>query len=200
MLENSFIKLDNAKKFLNKFPIDVIFLDIEMPKNNGIVFYKSLNKSVKVIFTTAYSEYAVEGFNLNATDYLLKPFSLERFQEAVKRIQHSVYLETNHTQENTHLSIRADYKLHNIPINDILYIEAMDDYVKIHLSNNERLVARSTMKNILNKLPKSLFVRIHKSYIIPVKKVKTLHAQEVDMGFITLPVGNSYKKELNHFF
>lgn len=200
MLENSFTKLDNAKKFLNKFPIDVIFLDIEMPKNNGIVFYKSLNKSVKVIFTTAYSEYAVEGFNLNATDYLLKPFSLERFQEAVKRIQHSVYLETNHTQENTHLSIRADYKLHNIPINDILYIEAMDDYVKIHLSNNERLVARSTMKNILNKLPKSLFVRIHKSYIIPVKKVKTLYAQEVDMGFITLPVGNSYKKELNHFF
>ncbi len=195
-LEKTFSNLTNAKKYLNKFPIDVVFLDIEMPKINGIDFYKSLNHDVKVIFTTAYNHYAVEGFNLNATDYLLKPFSLERFTESVERIEKTKIIETNNPHENTHLAIRADYKLYRIPLEDILYIEAMDDYVKIHVQNKKTIVARSTMKGILEKLPENLFIRIHKSYITPIASIKQINTNEVHLNYIHLPIGNSYKKAL----
>ncbi|WP_053975466.1 LytR/AlgR family response regulator transcription factor [Mangrovimonas xylaniphaga] len=195
-LEKTFSNLTNAKKYINKFPVDVIFLDIEMPNINGIDFYASLTKPVKVIFTTAYDEYAVEGFNLNATDYLLKPFSLERFTEAVSRVQKSLELEQAHENANPLLSIRADYKLHRIPIQDILYLEAMDDYVKIHIQDKKSLVTRSTMKGILEKLPKAQFARIHKSYIVPLHNIKSIASQEVDLGYTKLPIGNSYKQNL----
>lgn len=195
-LEKTFSNLTNAKKYINKFPVDVIFLDIEMPNINGIDFYASLTKPVKVIFTTAYDEYAVEGFNLNATDYLLKPFSLERFSEAVSRVQKSLELERTHENANPLLSIRADYKLHRIPIQDILYLEAMDDYVKIHIQDQKSLVTRSTMKGILEKLPKAQFARIHKSYIVPLHNVKSIASQEIDLGYAKLPIGSSYKQNL----
>ncbi|MFD0988572.1 LytR/AlgR family response regulator transcription factor [Mariniflexile jejuense] len=194
-LLKTFSNLSNAKKYLNKFPVDVVFLDIEMPNINGIDFYKSLNKNIKVIFTTAYDQYAVEGFNLNAIDYLLKPFSIERFTESVGRIEKIKHIDNN-TQENTHLSIRADYKLHRIPFETILYIEAMDDYVKIYIQDEKTIVARATMKGVLEKLPKNIFVRIHKSYIIPISNIKQVNSYEVNLNYILLPIGNSYKKEL----
>ncbi|WP_053992281.1 LytTR family DNA-binding domain-containing protein [Mangrovimonas sp. TPBH4] len=196
-LERTFTNLTNAKKYINKFPVDVIFLDIEMPNINGIDFYASLGKPVKVIFTTAYDEYAVEGFNLNATDYLLKPFSLERFTEAVSRAKKSIDLERSQENTTSILSIRADYKLHRIPIGQILYLEAMDDYVKIHIQDQKSLVTRSTMKGILEKLPKTQFARIHKSYIVPLHNIKSIGAQELDLGYAKLPIGNSYKKNLD---
>jgi len=195
-LEKTFTNLSNAKKYLNKFPIDVVFLDIEMPNINGIDFYKSLNQDLKVIFTTAYDQYAVEGFNVNATDYLLKPFSQERFAESVSRVEKAKVSETNNVQENTHLAIRADYKLHRIPLENILYIEAMDDYVKVHIQNEKTIVARSTMKGVLEKLPEHLFVRVHKSYIVPIANIKQIDTNEINLDYIHLPIGNSYKKDL----
>ncbi len=195
-LEKTFTNLQNAKKYLNKFPVDVVFLDIEMPKTNGIDFYRSLSQEVKVVFTTAFDQYAVEGFNVNATDYLLKPFSLERFTEAVDRIKKAKTVETENTAENTHLSIRANYKLNRIPLENILYLEAMDDYVKIHIENEKTIVARATMKGILEKLPASQFVRIHKSYIVPIAKIKNASPTEVTVNNIIFPIGNSYKKML----
>jgi len=173
-LEKTFSNLTNAKKYLNKFPVDVVFLDIEMPKINGIDFYKSLNQNVKVIFTTAYNQYAVDGFNVDAIDYLLKPFSKERFIEAITRIEKIKKLESNNSETNTHLSIRADYKLHRISLANILYFEAMDDYVKIYIKDEKTITTRSTMKAMLQKLPENEFVRIHKSYIIPIKNIKTM--------------------------
>lgn len=198
-LEKTFSNLSNAKKYLNKFPVDVIFLDIEMPTTNGINFYKSLNHDVKVVFTTAHDRYAVEGFNVNAVDYLLKPFSLERFLESVNRIEKLMQIDVNNFQENTHLSIRADYKLHRIPLENIVYIEAMDDYVKIYIEGEKTLVARATMKGILQKLPDNLFIRIHKSYIVPITAIKQITTHEVYLGNIQLPIGNSYKNDLESF-
>lgn len=198
-LEKTFSNLSNAKKYLNKFPVDVIFLDIEMPTTNGINFYKSLNHDVKVVFTTAHDRYAVEGFNVNAVDYLLKPFSLERFLESVNRIEKLMQINVNNFQENTHLSIRADYKLHRIPLENIVYIEAMDDYVKIYIEGEKTLVARATMKGILQKLPDNLFIRIHKSYIIPITAIKQITPSEVYLKNIQLPIGNSYKNDLESF-
>lgn len=195
-LEKTFSNLTNAKKYLNKFPVDVIFLDIEMPKTNGIDFYKSLSEKKVVIFTTAYEQYAIEGFNVNATDYLLKPFSLERFTEAVLRVESLKKLKQNNTEENQYLAIRADYKLHRILYTDILYFEAMDDYVRIHIENQNTITARSTMKAMLAKLPETLFIRIHKSYIIPIRNIKSISSQEIDLGYIKLPLGSTYKQHL----
>ena len=197
-LERSFTNLDNARRYINKFDIDVIFLDIEMPKTNGIDFYSNLNKVVKVIFTTAHSKYAVEGFRVNAIDYLLKPISLNHFKEATDRVSRAIALENKSTKENTHLAIRANYKLYNIDLKSILYIEAMDDYVKIHIENESSVVARSTMKGIIDKLPESQFVRVHKSYIVPINKIKTVQTQTLNLLDVEIPIGNAYKKNLEN--
>ncbi len=200
-LERSFTNLNHAKKYLNKFDIDLLFLDIEMPKTNGIDFFKSLDKHIKVIFTTAHTKYAVEGFKVAASDYLLKPISFERFQEAITRVNTQLKLESNHSELNTHLSIRANYKLYNIALNNILYIEAMDDYVKIYTkANNKPIVARSTMVGILKKLPKKDFARAHKSYIVNLKSITTIAINTLKINETTIPIGSTYKKQLNAYF
>ncbi|MBU2995825.1 LytTR family DNA-binding domain-containing protein [Cellulophaga baltica] len=199
-LVKTFTSHNKAKLFLNKFPVDVIFLDVEMPKNNGFDFYKSLNCDSKVVFTTAFDKYAVEGFNVDAVDYLLKPFSLDRFKKAVNRICNLIKSELDSVEKNTHLAIRADYKLNRIPLKQIVYLEAMNDYVKIYIKNETTIVARATMKSILHKLPADNFVRIHKSFIVSRKWVKTVSATDIHIEDEKLPIGNSYKKHLSTFF
>jgi len=172
-----------------------LFLDIQMPSKNGLDFYKMLEQETMVIFTTAYSEYAVEGFNVNAVDYLLKPFSFERFQTAVQKAQN----EQNFRQSilvQTQLLIRADYKLNKIDFEDILLIEGLDDYIQIHLKDKTKIVARLSMKNILEKLPTSLFARVHRSYIIPVKKIKFIQNKNIQIEDFIIPVGDTYKDEI----
>jgi len=194
-LEKTFTKPSEAIKHLKKFPVDLLFLDIQMPSKNGLDFYKMLEQETMVIFTTAYSEYAVEGFNVNAVDYLLKPFSFERFQTAVQKAQN----EQNFRQSisvQTQLLIRADYKLNKIDFDDILLIEGLDDYIQIHLKDKTKIVARLSMKNILEKLPNSLFVRVHRSYIIPVKKIKFIQNKNIQIEDFIIPVGDTYKDEI----
>jgi len=194
-LEKTFTKPSEAIKYLKKFPVDLLFLDIQMPSKNGLDFYKMLEQETMVIFTTAYSEYAVEGFNVNAVDYLLKPFSFERFQTAVQKAQN----EQNFRQSilvQTQLLIRADYKLNKIDFEDILLIEGLDDYIQIHLKDKTKIVARLSMKNILEKLPTSLFARVHRSYIIPVKKIKFIQNKNIQIEDFIIPVGDTYKDEI----
>ncbi|MCB4809135.1 LytTR family DNA-binding domain-containing protein [Tamlana sp. 62-3] len=200
-LVKTFTNPNKAKKYLNNFPVDVIFLDIKMPNVNGINFYKALNQNVHVIFTTAFSEFAVEGFNVNATDYLLKPFSKDRFIEAINRVKNNK--EDDENCEHKYLKIRADYKLNRIKLSDIQYIEAMNDYVKIHLESNKNIVARSTMTNVLKKIHCKHFIRIHKSYIISATRIKSVEKDKITLDFIELPIGNKYKnqlEELNDLF
>ncbi|MCR1025720.1 LytTR family DNA-binding domain-containing protein [Cellulophaga baltica] len=199
-LEKAFSDLNKAKTFLNKFPVDVIFLDIEMPNKSGIDFYKSLNIDVKVIFTTAYEKYAIEGFNVDAIDYLLKPISFERFKKAVLRVQNFKAITVDNFDANTHLSIRANYKLNRIPIDLIIYVEAMNDYVKIYIDGEKAIVARATMKNILQELPCLKFIRIHKSFIVSINYIKNISAIDVVIADRSLPIGNSYKKDLDQLF
>ncbi|MCS3532639.1 LytTR family DNA-binding domain-containing protein [Chryseobacterium sp. JUb7] len=187
-LEKIFNIQSDAQKYLNKFPVDLIFLDIEMPSKNGIDFYKSISQNTKVIFTTAYSEYAVDAFNINAVDYLLKPFSFERFKAAVDKVK----ISADH-EEIKHLSIRADYKLHKINFNDILLIEGLDDYIQIHLKDHSKITARSSMKNILEKLSEKDFVRVHRSYIVPVNDIKTIVNKNIHIGDFIIPIGDTYK-------
>ena len=192
-LVNKFSSQEKAIRYINKFEVDLLFLDINMPKKNGIELYKSLKRKTKVIFTTAYSNYAVEGFNLNAIDYLLKPFSQERFLESITKVEEKILIEQNIKTENKKLSIRANYKLYNIPYDKILLIEAFDDYIKIHLEDQPKIVARYTMKNILNKLPDSLFKRAHRSYIVPLQKIESVTNNIIVIKEFKIPLSNTYK-------
>lgn len=197
-LEKTFTQTGEALKYLKKFPVDLIFLDIQMPGKNGIEFYRQLEPGIMVIFTTAYSEYAVEGFNVNAIDYLLKPFGYERFLTAVKKAEKEKKSRQNE-KEHTHLLIRADYKLNRIAYDDIQLIEGLDDYVRIHLLNKPSITARLSMKNILEKLPDTLFVRVHRSYIIPANKIRSIYNRTIQIGDFVIPIGDTYKEAISKF-
>lgn len=188
-LEKIFNTQSDAQRYLNKFPVDLIFLDIEMPSKNGMDFYKSISQNTKVIFTTAYSEYAVDAFNINAVDYLLKPFSFDRFKAAVEKVKMNT-----EADDVKHLSIRADYKLHKINFDDILLIEGLDDYIQIHLTDHSVITARSSMKNIVEKLSEKDFVRVHRSYIVPVKNIKTIVNRNIHIENFIIPIGETYKE------
>ncbi|SCY47763.1 LytR/AlgR family response regulator transcription factor [Flavobacterium caeni] len=192
-LEKTFTKTDEAHKYLRKQPVDLIFLDIQMPKQNGMEFYAAIEQNVAVIFTTAFSEYAVEGFNVSATDYLLKPFSYDRFVQATEKAKKT--LETkNQTQGNDlYLFIRADYSLNKILIADIAFIEGLDDYLKIHITGQKTIVARMTMKAILEKLPASEFVRVHRSFIVPISKIEKVRSKIVYIADEEIPISASYE-------
>jgi DNA-binding LytR/AlgR family response regulator len=187
-LEKTFNKQSDAQKYLNKFPVDLIFLDIQMPQKNGIDFYKNISQSTKVIFTTAFSDYAVDAFEVNAIDYLVKPFSFERFLKAVEKLK-----ENETKTEQDFLMLRADYKLHKINFEEIILVESLDDYIKIHLKERKTITARQSLKNIQEKLPEKDFVRIHRSYIIPIKEIKSIVNKSIKIGKFIIPIGDKYK-------
>ena len=176
-----------ALEYLKNNTIDLLFLDINMPQLSGISFYKSLQNPPKVIFTTAYSEYALEGFDLNATDYLLKPFSFERFLQAVSKIK-DVKENINDT-----IIIKSNKKLHQIKIENILFVESLGDYIKVHLENNF-LIVYKTLKSMFNKLPKSVFKQVHKSYIINQKKLDYIEGNII-INSNKIPLGQKFKKD-----
>lgn len=201
-LLKTFSNATDGLKYLNKFPVDLVFLDIDMPSLNGIELFKKMKQSTLVIFITSRADYAIEGFNLRAMDYLLKPFSFERFQESVKRAQEYLNLtsQTEQTVDSHYLFIRADFSLIKIPIADIIYIEALDDYLKIYIQDQKTLVARMTMKAILEKLPASKFVRTHRSFIVATERIKALRAKFVLVDRLEIPVGRNYLEEVEKKF
>lgn len=193
-LEKTFTKTSEAHKHLRKQPVDLVFLDIQMPMQNGMEFYAEIEQNVLVIFTTAFSEYAVEGFNINATDYLLKPFSFERFLQAAQKVK-AIYDLKNQVQptEPQYLFIRADYSLNKILVSDILFIEGLDDYLKIHIDSQKTIVARMTMKAILEKLPAQEFVRVHRSFIVPISRIEKVRNKIIYIREEEIPVSASYE-------
>lgn len=200
-LQKTFTKPTEALKYLRKFPVDLLFLDIQMPSLTGIEFYKAVQQDTKVIFTTAHSQYAVEGFNLKAVDFLLKPYTFERFEQAVKRAQEAIgRTRQSDSGSEQFLFVRADYSLVKINIADILYIEGLDDYLKIHVHNQKTIVTRMTMKSILKRLPQKDFVRIHRSFIIPFKRVESVKNKLLILEGKELPIGNSYEEAFFKLF
>lgn len=201
LLEKTFTNPDEALKYLRKFPVDLLFLDIQMPSVNGIDFYKSVKQDTMVIFTTAFSEYAVEGFNLSAVDYLLKPFTYKRFQQAVaKAVEYYNFKNQQQSEEQKYIFIRADYSLLKIAIADIIYIEGLDDYLKIHLENKTPVVARMTMKAMTEKLPAKDFIRVHRSYIVPLSRINSVRNKTIYIGEEEIPLGSSYEENFVKVF
>ena len=195
-LERTFRRPDEALSYLRQSPVDLLFLDIHMPSQSGLELYKSIGPSTLAIFTTAHSEYAVEGFNLNAVDYILKPFTLERFQQAVgKAVQYMAFRNTHQDQGqySEALLIRADYSLIRIDTNGILFIEAADDYLKIHQENKPALTVRMTMKSLHAMLSPTDFVRIHRSYIVGLRRIDNVRNKIVSIAGRELPISNNYE-------
>ena len=197
-----------ANEALENHDIDLMFLDIQMPQLTGTEFLKTLTKPPLVIFTTAYANYALEGFELNAVDYLLKPISLERFMKAVNKAVEQIELHSNHstTAENAEkkdqtdfIFVKADKKLVKINFNDIIYIEGLKDYVIIRMESG-RVITLQTMKSLEDKLPVNLFQRIHRSYIVGIDKIKAVVGNMVEViekgQAKHLPVGKNYRDQL----
>ncbi|HTE12998.1 MAG TPA: LytTR family DNA-binding domain-containing protein [Chitinophagaceae bacterium] len=201
LLEKTFTMPAEALKYLRKFPVDLLFLDIQMPSVNGIDFYKAVKQDTMVIFTTAFSEYAVEGFNLSAVDYLLKPFTFARFQLAVaKAAEYDNYKKQGKNETPKYFFIRADYSLLKIALTDIVYIEGLDDYIKLHLTNTHPVVARMTMKAILEKLPANDFIRVHRSYIVPFNRIESYRNKLITIAGQEIPTGSSYEENFLKYF
>lgn len=174
----------------------LVFLDISMPEMNGLDLARNLPPATCVIFTTAYTEYAFEGFDLDAVDYLHKPFLYERFEKSVEKARRRLNSGENTRKPQT-IVVKKEYDSVPIQIDDILYIEAMENYVKIHLADGEIIVSRINMKGIISMLPDDEFIRIHRSYIIPRSKIKNFSKKKVTLSSgEELPVGRLYGDSL----
>ena len=197
----------DALEILRKQPVDLLFLDIQMPEITGITFLKILQKKPLVIFTTAYSQYALEGYELDVVDYLLKPITLERFLKAVDkailRLQAANQQVTLPTQSSgtplpDFVFVKDGTKMVKVHLDDVLYVEGMKDYVTIH-TRDKKITTLQRMKSLEEQLPSDKFIRIHHSYIIALKAIDAVHKNEVQIGQALLPVSDSYKKAFREF-
>ena len=184
----------SGSEFVRNNPVDLLFIDINMPDITGLDIVRSLPNSPMVIFTTAHRKFAVEGFDLDAIDYLLKPISFERFTKAVnKALEYSEYREKPSDASNAHIFVYSEYRMIKISLEEIEYIESMEDYIKIHLLNAKPVLTLMTMKAVLEKLPATQFKRIHRSHIIATEKVRSILNRKVKLASgRELAVSDSY--------
>ena len=200
-----------AMELIKSGEVDLLFLDIQMPDITGIEFLKTMDRAPHVILTTAFEEYALEGYELNVVDYLLKPFSFERFLKAVNKVQE---LEEKNRKvsdsepgnvmqkpqlKEDHLIGRADRKLYKINYEDLLYIEGQKAYVTFH-TKKKNITALASLRELEEQLPASRFLRIHKSYIVSIREIESLEGNQVAIGGTQLSVGKSYRPSVEKVF
>ena len=186
-----------AQLILNKQAIHLIFLDINLPKLSGINFLKSLLQSPLIIFTTAYPEFAVEGFELNAVDYLLKPFSFERFLKAVNKVIEKLnnFSLPKKEEIDAFIFFKSDKKIHKVDLESIHYIEAVGDYMKV-ITDSGQLLINETMKNLQEELPARSFIRVHKSFIISRNRIKYIEGNYIQVENKSIPIGATYRNDV----
>lgn len=192
-----------AMSVLNNETIDLMFLDIQMPDLTGIDLLKSLPSKPLVIFTTAYSEYAVEGYQLDVIDYMVKPIAFDRFVQGVNKAVERMKLKaraesltlSREVKTDEFINLKADYKIYKVRINDILYIEGLREYVSFYTSERRYIVLES-LKNLEARLSSEQFMRVHKSYIVNTLKIDSLHGNTIEIGKKEIPIGMSYSAEV----
>lgn len=194
----------DAIDFLSNNSVELIFVDIQMPDLTGIEFARSLENAPKIIFTTAYEKYALEGFKLNAIDYLLKPFSYEEFLKAAQKARKQAELEAGMPQSieanSQFLFLKSEYKIRRINFNDILYIEGMKDYIKVYTTSDDKpVLSLNSMKSLEQKLPESKFMRVHRSFIVNLERIETIERSRIIFGKIYIPVSDQYKDKFQEF-
>ena len=192
----------DAIEIMKEQKIDLIFLDINMPKLTGLEFLRSLQHPPLVIITTAYAEYAIQGYELDVVDYLMKPFGMERFLKAIQKVhdilkprKYSLLEKTSgNSQEDQYIFVKSSKKTYRLNLNDILYVEALGDYVKIH-TTNRMIVSYHSMKNMENLLSPKQFPRIHKSFIVSLSKIDLIEGNQVKLRERYIPIGTNFKAE-----
>lgn len=195
-----------ALQTLQSQPVDLLFLDIQMPGLTGVEFLRTLHQKPITVFTSAYPDYALEGYSLDVTDYLLKPFSFERFVQAVNKASDLIRLKNAPlpttaaapppaAAERDFILVKADHKVHRLRFEDIHYIESMREYVAWHTEQG-RILSLNSLKNLEQELPASQFVRIHKSYMVPTARIGILEGSLLHVGKEKLPIGASYREEI----
>jgi DNA-binding LytR/AlgR family response regulator len=184
---------------LQQQPVDLIFLDIRMPQLNGTDFLKTLKNPPKIIFTTAYSEYALEGYELDVVDYLMKPIRFDRFLKAVNKafpgntkISTEEAAPVEEKRSESFVYFRADRKMVKVLLSDILYVESMKDYVKV-FANQNTIITKQSISSVETMLPEKKFVRVHRSYIVSLDKIKTFTNELIEIGNAEIPIGKLYK-------
>lgn len=194
-LKAEFTDAFKALEYLQKEQVDLVFLDIKMPDISGIDFYNSLNHKPLLIFTTAYSEHAVTSFEMDAVDYLLKPFSLARFIKSCNKA-YELYNYRNVTETADFTYIKTGYEQIKVFFDDVLYLEATGNYVS-YIVNDRKILSRSTFAEVQNTLPQDKFVRVHRSYIVAIEKIDKLERNQVTIGKNKIPVSESYRQGLS---
>lgn len=199
-LADKFHSAIKANEALQKQSVDLLFLDINMPKISGISLLKSLPNPPLVIFTTAYPEYAVEGFELEALDYLLKPFSFERFlkavNKAVRQLETAQKLQaSDQSQISGNLVIKADRKLYPLPFDSLLYLQAFGDYVKV-FTKEKLYLPKETLQKLEKRLPGTQFIRVHRSYVVALEAIQYIEGNHLRINNQKIPIGQSYREQL----
>ena len=203
-LEKNCYNAMEAMQFLNENTIDFMFLDINMPKLRGLDFLKTLSNPPKTIITTAYKEHALEGFELNVVDYILKPFSFDRLVKAVNKISEiertkAVIKEVSNSTDSTRFFIKGDKKHHQINLKDLLYIEAYGNYTKLFLTE-EMIISHEKISQYENILDSSNFLRVHKSFIVAIDKIKFIEGNRIIINEHKIPIGQTYKSSINKLY
>ncbi|TKG97083.1 response regulator transcription factor [Puteibacter caeruleilacunae] len=202
-LQEKFNEPFDAFRYIQDNEIDLIFLDIEMPSINGVEFVKSLSQKPQIIFTTAHSHYALEGYELEITDYLIKPFLFDRFLKAVNKAYRMQRLFSNKTKpaeqapaRQNFILVKTGYNTVKVNLDDILYIEGLKDYIKIHLTDKSILTLNS-LKKVQDKLPDDIFVRVHRSYIVSLARIDSIQRNRIVIGKDHIPLGENYRAAFN---
>lgn len=194
----------DAIDFLSSQPVDLIFVDIQMPDLTGIEFARSLETAPKIVFTTAYEKYALEGYKLNAIDYLLKPFSYEEFLKAAGKARKQAELEAHALPvmeaNNQFLFLKSEYKIRRINFNDILYIEGLKDYIKVYISGEDKpILSLNSIKSLEQKLPEEKFMRVHRSFIVNLDKIEVIERSRIVFNKTYIPVSDQYKDKFQEY-
>ena len=191
-------------ELVNQEQVHLIFLDIQMPGISGLEFSKLVNTETRIVFTTAFSQYALDSYKVNALDYLLKPISYTDFMQSVNKAMQWFELKTKNSQSvegfsssQDYIYVKSDYKLIQVPLDNILYIEGLKDYVKIHLEGEQKaILSLLSMKSMEEGLPSDRFIRVHRSFIVQKRKIKVIDRGRIVFGKDYIPVSESYKQEL----
>ena len=201
-LKGTYNSAIQAMKDLRENPVQLLFLDIQMPELSGIEFAKILPKDSKIIFTTAFSQYAIEGYKVNALDYLLKPISYDDFLKSTDKALEwfSVSMKQEVYQRDRFMLVKSDYKLQRVSLDDILYIEGLKDYVRFYLKGGEKVMSLMSMKKLDEYLPKPEFLRTHRSYIVHMTEVPLVDRFRIVFDEVYIPISENYKEDVQSYF
>lgn len=201
-LKGTYNSAIQAMKDLRDSPVQLLFLDIQMPELSGIEFAKILPKDTKIIFTTAFSQYAIDGYKVNALDYLLKPISYDDFLKSTDKALEwfSISMKQEIYQRDRFMLVKSDYKLQRVSLDDILYIEGLKDYVRFYLKGGEKVMSLMSMKKLDEYLPKPEFQRTHRSYIVHMTEIPLIDRFRIVFDDVYIPISENYKEEIQAYF